>query len=68
MAKYLDSTQKNILVKQIVDMFFNSDDIREEAKKKGIYDLFTEEFYNIAEKFIKEGYVLDTEEWKGDAC
>jgi hypothetical protein len=68
MTKYLDSTTKNVLVKHIVDMFFNSDDIREEAKKKGIYDLFTEEFYNIAEKFIKEGYVLDTEEWKGDAC
>jgi hypothetical protein len=68
MTKYLDSTTKNVLVKHIVDMFFNSDDIREEAKKKGIYDLFTEEFYNTAEKFVKEGYVLDTEEWKGDAC
>jgi hypothetical protein len=68
MAKYLDSTPKNILVKQIVDMLFRSDDVRKEAKKKGIYDLFTEEFYNIAEKFVKEGYVLYTEEWKGDAC
>ncbi len=69
MSKYLESTLKNVVVKQIVDVLFHSsDDIREDAKKKGIYNLFSEEFYNIAEKFIKEGYVLDTEEWKGDAC
>jgi hypothetical protein len=69
MPKYLESTLKNVIVKQIVDTLFHSyDDIREYARKKGIYDLFTEEFYNIAEKFIKEGYVLDTEEWKGDSC
>jgi uncharacterized protein (UPF0305 family) len=69
MPKYLESTPKNKVVKQIVDIFFHSsDDVRKSAMDKGIYDLFTEEFYNIAEKFIKEGYVLYTEEWKGDSC
>jgi len=69
MPKYLESTLKNVVVKQIVDILFHSsDDVRKSAMEKGIYDLFTEEFYNTAEKFVKEGYVLDTEEWKGDSC
>ena len=67
--KCLDPDTKNILVKHIVDWLFASpEDIREAAKRKGVYELFTEEFYNIADKILKEGYVICTEEWKGDSC